>query len=87
MLSMFCGKNKGNKKGRVPSEGLDLNLYCAQKVLADSNKNKYQLKRQDMTDIWKAKTKVMMIGGMLAIMSHFRNWDSVHKGKKNPPMT
>ena len=38
MLSMFCGKNKGNKKGRVPSEELDLNLYCAQKVLADTNK-------------------------------------------------
>ena len=40
MLLMFCGKNKGNKKGRVPSEELDLNLYCAQKVLADTNNSK-----------------------------------------------
>ena len=37
MLLKFCGKNKGNKKGRVPSEGLDLNLYRVQKVLADTN--------------------------------------------------
>ena len=37
MLLKFCGKNKGNKKGRVPSEGLDLNSYFAQKVLADTN--------------------------------------------------
>ena len=37
MLLMFCRKNKGNKKGRVPSEGLDLNLYSVQKVLADTN--------------------------------------------------
>ncbi len=40
MLLMFCRKNKGNKKGRVPSEGLDLNLYSVQKVLADTNKMK-----------------------------------------------
>ena len=39
MLLMFCRKNKGNKKGRVPSEGLDLNLYSVQKVLADTNIN------------------------------------------------
>ena len=37
MLWMFCGKNKGNKKGRVPSEGLNLNLYRGQKVEADTN--------------------------------------------------
>ncbi|MBQ8969508.1 MAG: hypothetical protein IJ064_07250, partial [Bacteroidaceae bacterium] len=40
MLLMFCGKNKGNKKGRVPSEGLDLNLYRVQKVLADTTNKK-----------------------------------------------
>ncbi|MBR4387627.1 MAG: hypothetical protein IKT00_00375, partial [Prevotella sp.] len=37
MLLMFCRKNKGNKKGRVPSEELGLNSYFAQKVLADTN--------------------------------------------------
>ena len=37
MLFMFCSKNKGNKKGRVPSEEPGLNSYFAQKVLADSN--------------------------------------------------
>jgi len=26
MLLMFCRKNKGNKKGRYPSENTDLNL-------------------------------------------------------------
>ncbi len=38
MLLMFCCKNKGNKKGRVPSEELGLNLYVGQKFLADTNK-------------------------------------------------
>ena len=37
MLLMFCCKNKGNKKGRVPSEELGLNLYVGQKFLADTN--------------------------------------------------
>jgi hypothetical protein len=40
MLFMFCSKNKGNKKGRVPSEEPGLNSYFAQKVLADTNKIK-----------------------------------------------
>ena len=40
-----------------------------------------------MTDIWKAKNKVMMSGEMSMIMSHLQNWDFVHKGKKNPPTT
>ena len=29
MLLKFCGKNKGNKNGRVSSEGLGLNSYVA----------------------------------------------------------
>jgi hypothetical protein len=37
MLLMFCGENKGNKKGRNPSKETDLNLCMAQKVLADTN--------------------------------------------------
>ena len=41
MLLMFCGKNKGNKKGRNPSEDTDLNFYTIQKVLADSSRKKY----------------------------------------------
>jgi len=36
----FCCINKDNKKGRVPSEELDLNLYIIQKYLADTNKLK-----------------------------------------------
>ena len=38
MLLKFCCRNKDNKKGRVPSEELDLNLYIIQKYLADTNK-------------------------------------------------
>ena len=40
MLLKFCCRNKDNKKGRVPSEELDLNLYIIQKYLADTNKRK-----------------------------------------------
>jgi hypothetical protein len=48
MLLMFCSKNKGNKKGRVPSEEIGLNSYFAQKGLADNNNNNSSLKIQDM---------------------------------------
>ena len=37
MLLMFCRRNKGNKKGRNPSEDTDLNLCMDEKVLPDSN--------------------------------------------------
>ncbi len=40
---MFCCKNKGNKKGRVPSEELGLNSHYAQNLLADTNNTGYGL--------------------------------------------